>query len=234
MGEVDVVLADEEQVELTVQAVQAVVVGDDLVEAVAFVPGDGLVDVFLDGVRHVFHQDRVAGGEQQAVMKDGQDTPRLFLLGDRVDAPGHDPETLLGGGVQQLREAGKPRARANVLALQGGYVAVYQQLVLAQVHEDQRAPVFRARRRLVELDGGVQPVLSVVLYRLRYVGPGHGVVVRRGGRRLGGRGGSGFRRRRRYRGGRGVRGRSRDGSRGRGRVVAAGNREGRERSHDQE
>ena len=54
MGDVDVVGADEEQVELTVEAVLAVVVGDCGVQAVLFVLGDCLVDVFLCGTSHVF------------------------------------------------------------------------------------------------------------------------------------------------------------------------------------
>ena len=53
MGQVDVILADEEQVELSVEAVLAVVVGDGGVETVIFVPGDGIIHVLFDGIRYV-------------------------------------------------------------------------------------------------------------------------------------------------------------------------------------
>ena len=61
MSEVEVVRADEEQVELSVQAVLAVVVSDDSVEPLAVVSVHSLVDVLLGGIRYVLHQGRMTG-----------------------------------------------------------------------------------------------------------------------------------------------------------------------------
>ena len=123
------------------------------------------------------------------------------------------------------------------------------------VHKDQRPPVFGARLRLVELDGGVQSVLSVVFDGTSYVGLGQVVVVQCSGlrrrlrhrrvrglrgcgggrfrRRLRGRGGNRRRLRSRSGGGGGIRGPSRNGYLRWGRVVAAGNCQGCKGSHDQ-
>ena len=131
MSKVDVILTDEEQVELSVQAFLAVVVIDGSVQAVGFVPCYGFVDVFLHGIRYVFHQDRMAGREQQAVVEDDQHSSRLFLLGDWVNSPSHEPLTFNGGGFQQLGEARIWRTRTDILAFQGGNVAIYQQLAFA-------------------------------------------------------------------------------------------------------
>ena len=103
-------------------------------------------------------------------MQDSEDSPWFFLFGDRVDAPSRNPKALLGGNFYYSREGGKGRARTNVLAFQGGNVRVYQQPAFAFVQEDQRPSVFRARRRPVELNRGVQTILSVVCYCLLYVG----------------------------------------------------------------
>ena len=56
MSQVEVVLADKEQVELALQAVPAVVVGDDGIEAVRVVSRYGPAHVLLDGFGNVLHQ----------------------------------------------------------------------------------------------------------------------------------------------------------------------------------
>ena len=156
----------------------------------------------------------MAGGKHQVVVQDDQYPPRFLLLGERVDAPSHNPVAVLRGNAEQLTETGERRPRTDVLAYQSGYVPVYQQLAFGFVQKDKRAPVFYAVPGPVELDGGFQPILVVVPYGFLYVGLGqvilaqcHGLrrrlrsrawnrcggrLGRRGGRWTGGRGGGGF------------------------------------------
>ena len=199
MRQVVVVRADEEQVELAVQAGLAVVVGDGGFQALRVVLCDGLFYVPLSGFRYVLRQRGMAGCEHQAVMKDNEDSPRLFLLGERVDAPSGVPVALFSGGVYQLPQGREPRPGADELAFQRGYAAVHQHRALGFVQEDQRASVLGGCLTPVERKGGVQPVLSVVFNRLFHVGTGEGLIISglgfgRCGRRGRGRRGRGGRR----------------------------------------
>ena len=68
----------------------------------------------------------MAGGKHQAVMEDHKDPSRLFLLGDRVDAPIGRPDAVFSGVGYHSPQAGEPRSGADVLALEGGQGAEHQ------------------------------------------------------------------------------------------------------------
>ena len=82
MNEVDVVRVHQEQVQRPVHALPAVIESDGGVQAFALVIRDGIVDIIHHHVRQILPQDGMAGAEDQPVMAQIVEAPRLFLAGN--------------------------------------------------------------------------------------------------------------------------------------------------------
>ena len=198
MRQVDVVRADEEQVELPVHALRAVVVGDGGLQPLRIVAGYGLADILLGGGLHVFQQDGMGGPERQAVALNDEGPLQLGQPGDGVDALDFVPSALFrrqfrGLANQRLVESADGRPQQRPLQRGGQHV----EAVLG--HEEEGPPARHARRVVVMPGGGVQAVRVVEVQGLLHVGPGQVVVGglgfrfrRRGRRRVRGPGGRGF------------------------------------------
>ena len=104
MRKVVVVRADQEQVELAVKAVLAVVVDDGGVETFLVVPGYGCVHVLLGRSLDVLTQGRVGAREYEAVVENREDPAGFFLFRGPVDAAPRRPVSVTRGVGYQLME----------------------------------------------------------------------------------------------------------------------------------
>ena len=94
MCQIDVVLVNQEQVEMTINTLPAIVIGHRRLSSLAVVHGDGLPHVVLRKVGEILADDKMAGEKDQITVQDRKVQPRLLLLGGRVERKTFGPETL--------------------------------------------------------------------------------------------------------------------------------------------